>query len=106
MNEFWYYACLRAGRTMAQTALATIGTAVAMSDVDWKFVLSATALAGIVSLLMAIATGLPEVSPAIEAEDGDVDDTPAQEYNVDGYDDLKIDDEVDEGDDDEVEEED
>lgn len=106
MTEFWYYACLRAGRTMAQTALATIGTAVALSDVDWRFVLSASILAGIVSLLMSITTGLPEVTPAIEAEDDDVDDTPAAEYNIDGYDDLKIDDEVDEGEDDEVEEED
>lgn len=91
---------------MAQTALATIGTAVALSEVDWKFVLSASVLAGIMSLLTSIATGLPEVVPAIEAEDEDIDDTPAQEYNVDGYDDLKIDDEVDEGEDDEVEEED
>ena len=51
---------IRAIRTVAQTALATIGTATLMGEVDWVMVASASALAGIISLLMSIA-GLPEV---------------------------------------------
>ena len=51
---------VRAIRTVAQTALATIGTATLMGQVDWVMVASASALAGVLSLLMSIA-GLPEV---------------------------------------------
>ena len=51
---------IRAVRTVAQTAIATIGVSVAMSDVDWMLVCSASLLAGILSLLTSVA-GLPEV---------------------------------------------
>ena len=47
-------------KTVAQTAVATIGTAAVMGAVDWKMVLSAAALAGVLSLLTSVA-GLPEV---------------------------------------------
>lgn len=61
MTSFVKAALIRMIRTIAQTAIATIGTAAAMSDVNWIFVASASALAGILSLLTSIATGLPEV---------------------------------------------
>lgn len=54
-------AAVRAVKTMAQTAAATIGTAGVMGVVDWKMVVSAAALAGILSVLTSTA-GLPEVT--------------------------------------------
>ena len=53
-------ASIRAIKTVAQTAVATIGTSAVMSAVDWKMVVSASVLAGVLSLLTSIA-GLPEV---------------------------------------------
>lgn len=52
---------LRAIKTVAQSAIATIGAAAIVSQVDWRVVLSASVLAGILSLLTSVA-GLPEVS--------------------------------------------
>lgn len=51
---------VRAIKTIAQTAIATIGTSAVMSQVDWKIVASASLLAGILSVLTSLA-GLPEV---------------------------------------------
>lgn len=52
---------IRAVRTMAQSAIAVIGTTAMISEVDWKVVLSTVALSGLLSVLTSIATGLPEV---------------------------------------------
>ncbi|MFR7456133.1 holin [Hominilimicola sp.] len=60
MKEWFKCAGIRAIKTVAQTAVATIGTAVAMGDVNWVLVGSASALAGVLSLLTSIA-GLPEI---------------------------------------------
>jgi hypothetical protein len=64
MNEkdFIKAACIRAVRTVAQTALAIIGTAKVMGDVNWTIVGSASLLAGILSILMSVAFGIPEAS--------------------------------------------
>lgn len=60
-KAFWKAALVRAVRTLAQTAVATIGTSAVISEVDWVMVASASALAAILSVLNSIATGLPEV---------------------------------------------
>lgn len=61
MKEWFKAAGIRAIKTIAQTAVATIGTAVALGDVNWVLVGSASALAGVLSLLTSVA-GLPEVN--------------------------------------------
>lgn len=59
-KEWLYAAGIRAIKTTAQTAVATIGTTTALGGVDWVLVLSTSILAGIVSVLTSVA-GLPEV---------------------------------------------
>ena len=51
---------IRAARTVAQSAIATIGTAAVLGQVDWLMVGSAAALAGVLSILTSVVTGLPE----------------------------------------------
>ena len=60
-KEFLRAAGIRALRTFAQAALAMIGTTALISEVNWLQVLSASALAAVLSLLTSVATGLPEV---------------------------------------------
>lgn len=61
MTKAWLKAALvRAIKTIAQTAVATIGTTAVMSEVNWLMVASASVLAGLLSILTSIA-GLPEV---------------------------------------------
>lgn len=70
--KLWLKAALvRMIKTMAQSAIAIIGTATVMQDVDWKFCASAVAISGILSLLTSVA-GLPEVPTGSgDPEDGD-----------------------------------
>ena len=64
----WFKAAgVRAIKTMAQTAIATIGTAAFVSTVDWRMVVSASVVAGVVSLLTSVA-GIPEVEEEITYE--------------------------------------
>lgn len=75
MDNLWIKAALvRAIKTIAQTAVATIGSAAVLSAVDWRIVVSASLLAGILSILTSVA-GLPEVHLAeTQIEDADMDD--------------------------------
>ena len=59
-KEWWRAAGIRAIKTVAQTAISTIGVSTIMSDLNWTIVLSASALAGVLSLLTSFA-GLPEL---------------------------------------------
>lgn len=62
-KQFWTATGYRAIRTVCQTAVALIGTnAVGVTDVNWVGVASGAALAGVVSVLTSIATGLPEAA--------------------------------------------
>jgi hypothetical protein len=62
MSKKWAKAAgVRALKTIAQTAVATIGTSAVLGDVNWVAVVSASILAGVLSLLTSVA-GLPEVS--------------------------------------------
>ena len=60
MKEWFKAAGIRAIKTIAQTAIATIGTSAVLGDVNWVMVASAAALAGVLSLLTSVA-GLPEI---------------------------------------------
>ena len=59
-KKWWKAAGIRAVKTIAQTAIATIGASVLLSEVNWLAVASASAVAGILSLLTSVA-GLPEL---------------------------------------------
>ena len=81
MYTFIKASIIRAIRTICQTAVAVIGTAFVLADVNWWAVVSASLLAGILSILTSVATGLPEVEyeqhlymSVDEPEDSEVDE--------------------------------
>ncbi len=71
-KNWWKAALIRALKTVAQTAVATISAAALIESVNWLAVLSASALAGILSLLTSLA-GLPEVPTDVEKGGGNAD---------------------------------
>ncbi len=68
-KSFWEATAIRAIKTVCQTAIATIGTAFVLSDVNWGVVASASVLAGILSVLTSIVVGLPEVDSYESSEE-------------------------------------
>lgn len=80
MSEFVKATIIRAVRTIAQTAAAAIGTGAVLADVDWVVVGSTAAVAGVLSILTSVATGLPEcptcaVKEAVEEAEDHVEGT-------------------------------
>lgn len=59
-KSFWKAALIRAVRTVAQTALALLGTATVSEYINWSSVICSSLLAGVLSILTSIVTGLPE----------------------------------------------
>lgn len=102
MSELVRATIIRTVRQFCFTAVGCIGSAVVLSDVDWKYVLSACILSCIVTALTCIATGLPEVESASEITAEEMTGEPVAEYDDSEYDDLFVDDEVE---DDELEQE-
>lgn len=95
-KEFWKAALIRALKTVCQTAVATIGTAMVVTDVDWVYVVSASLLAGILSLLTSISVGLPEVQLtntlyALDNDPDDYDDEEDEEFEEEGIEEVVID---------------
>lgn len=92
MNDFIKASLIRAVRTIAQTAVAMIGTATVLSSVDWKVVLSASLLSGILSVLTSIATGLPEVDYQrhIYMSKDEPEDSEVEDYEVFDYGDGEV----------------
>lgn len=67
----WFHAAgIRALKTVAQTAIAMLGTSMLLSEIDWLSLLSASVLSGLLSLLTSVA-GLPELKNSEENEDED-----------------------------------
>ena len=62
MKKFWKATLVRAARTMAESAVAYIGSTALVSEVNWLGALSAAVMGGVMSVLLAVATGLPEVA--------------------------------------------
>ena len=87
MSIFIKKSLIRAARTVAQTAASLIAVdgVIRLADVDWRVVVSASILAGILSILTSVATGLPEVEyeqnvymSREEPDDAEVDDNGAE----------------------------
>ena len=76
---WWAAAAIRAIKTTAQTAIATIGTAIVLEDVNWITVCSASLLAGVLSMLTSL-TGLPELQ---SKEVDESDEEEAADENAD-----------------------
>lgn len=87
-KEFWKAALIRAARTVAQAALAMIPAAATIQQVNWLTVLSTAALAGVVSILTSIATGLPEVDEGdpVKTEADEEAECPVTVLAYDDYD--------------------
>jgi hypothetical protein len=66
-KQWWKAAGIRAIRTMAQAAVATIGASTLVTEIDWVMVGSATLMAGVLSILTSIG-GIPEYKPEDESE--------------------------------------
>lgn len=75
MNDLMRATIIRTVRQFCFTAVGCIGSAVVLSDVDWKYVLSACILSCIVTALTCVATGLPEVEEADELTEDEINGT-------------------------------
>lgn len=87
LTKDWLYAAfIRAARTVAQTALSMLTVGMALSDVDWVKVASISVVAGIISILTSIVTGLPETEThgALIVDTEADDDSALVGFKIDG----------------------
>lgn len=108
MTEFWKATFNRAIRTVCQVLSSTVPAGLAITptmietfNIGYVYVilgwLGTGLLGGLLSIITSIATGLPEVDPAIEYTDEDIENVKVEPYDTENYDDLYIDDEVEDG---------
>ena len=90
MSNYWIRcAVVRACKTMAQSAIAVIGSACVLSAVDWRMVVSASILAGVLSMLTSVA-GLPEVDMLEEFDEDELADDELEDIEEDPEDDEEL----------------
>lgn len=107
MNEYWRAILERTAWTTLEAFVGAVAGCSAFSEINWDVVAFAVIVADAICIAKSLKFGVPEVQSAEEMRSADAIEQPVVKYaDEDGYDDLRIDDDVDEGEEDEMEQED